>query len=81
MTHGSVAADIRRGWARRAGAADTNETPAQTAAGAHTFTWDGKGINGATMPDGAYTYNRGWNWRAVIATLLGCAAAWISCKY
>jgi nucleobase:cation symporter-1, NCS1 family len=29
------------------------------------------------LPDGAYTYNRGWNWRAVIATLLGCAAAWI----
>jgi NCS1 family nucleobase:cation symporter-1 len=29
------------------------------------------------LPDGAYTYNGGWNWRAVIATLLGCAAAWI----
>jgi nucleobase:cation symporter-1, NCS1 family len=29
------------------------------------------------LPDGTYTYNRGWNWRAVIATLLGCAAAWI----
>jgi NCS1 family nucleobase:cation symporter-1 len=29
------------------------------------------------LPDGAYTYNAGWNWRAVIATLLGCAAAWI----
>jgi NCS1 family nucleobase:cation symporter-1 len=29
------------------------------------------------LPDGAYAYNRGWNWRAVIATLLGCAAAWI----
>src|SRR6202158_2900144 len=28
------------------------------------------------LPDGAYTYNRGWNWRAVIATLLGCALAW-----
>lgn len=26
---------------------------------------------------GAYTYNGGWNWRAVAATLLGCAAAWI----
>ena len=25
---------------------------------------------------GAYTYNRGWNWRAVIATLIGCALAW-----
>src|SRR5205807_116901 len=22
---------------------------------------------------GAYTYNGGWNWRAIIATLLGCA--------
>lgn len=29
------------------------------------------------LPNGAYTYNRGWNWRAVTATLLGCAAAWI----
>jgi NCS1 family nucleobase:cation symporter-1 len=29
------------------------------------------------LPNGAYTYNSGWNWRAVIATLLGCAAAWI----
>ncbi len=26
---------------------------------------------------GTYTYNGGWNWRAVAATLLGCAAAWI----
>jgi NCS1 family nucleobase:cation symporter-1 len=26
---------------------------------------------------GAYTYARGWNWRAVVATLLGCALAWI----
>jgi NCS1 family nucleobase:cation symporter-1 len=26
---------------------------------------------------GVYTYNSGWNWRAVIATLLGCALAWI----
>jgi NCS1 family nucleobase:cation symporter-1 len=25
---------------------------------------------------GAYTYAGGWNWRAVIATLLGCALAW-----
>src|SRR5256712_6025113 len=29
------------------------------------------------LPHGAYTYNGGWNWRAVVATLLGCAAAWI----
>ncbi|MCA1818246.1 MAG: cytosine permease, partial [Acidobacteria bacterium] len=26
---------------------------------------------------GAYTYNGGWNWRAVIATLAGCFFAWI----
>jgi len=26
---------------------------------------------------GVYTYNSGWNWRAVIATLLGCTLAWI----
>lgn len=26
---------------------------------------------------GAYTYANGWNWRAVIATLLGCGMAWI----
>jgi nucleobase:cation symporter-1, NCS1 family len=25
---------------------------------------------------GAYTYSGGWNWRAVAATLLGCALAW-----
>jgi NCS1 family nucleobase:cation symporter-1 len=25
---------------------------------------------------GAYTYFRGWNWRAVAATLVGCALAW-----
>jgi nucleobase:cation symporter-1, NCS1 family len=25
---------------------------------------------------GAYTYDGGWNWRAVVATLLGCALAW-----
>jgi NCS1 family nucleobase:cation symporter-1 len=25
---------------------------------------------------GDYTYSAGWNWRAVIATLLGCALAW-----
>jgi NCS1 family nucleobase:cation symporter-1 len=27
--------------------------------------------------EGAYTYNGGWNWRAVIATLIGCGCAWI----
>jgi NCS1 family nucleobase:cation symporter-1 len=25
---------------------------------------------------GVYTYNGGWNWRAVMATLFGCALAW-----
>jgi NCS1 family nucleobase:cation symporter-1 len=28
------------------------------------------------LVDGAYTYRRGWNWRAVAATLAGCALAW-----
>jgi NCS1 family nucleobase:cation symporter-1 len=28
------------------------------------------------LPDGAYRYASGWNWRAVVATLLGCAFAW-----
>jgi NCS1 family nucleobase:cation symporter-1 len=28
-------------------------------------------------PQGAYSYNGGWNWRAVVATLLGCFLAWI----
>ena len=27
--------------------------------------------------EGTYTYNGGWNWCAVIATLIGCALAWI----
>jgi NCS1 family nucleobase:cation symporter-1 len=27
--------------------------------------------------EGAYTYNGGWNWRAIVATLIGCALAWI----
>jgi NCS1 family nucleobase:cation symporter-1 len=26
---------------------------------------------------GAYTYTAGWNWRAVVATLMGCGLAWI----
>jgi NCS1 family nucleobase:cation symporter-1 len=25
---------------------------------------------------GVYTYNGGWNWRAVVATLVGCTLAW-----
>jgi NCS1 family nucleobase:cation symporter-1 len=25
---------------------------------------------------GIYAYSSGWNWRAVVATLLGCALAW-----
>ena len=28
------------------------------------------------LPDGTYRYSAGWNWRAVAATLLGCAFAW-----
>jgi len=27
--------------------------------------------------DGTYTYSGGWNWRAVVATLIGCGLAWI----
>jgi len=27
--------------------------------------------------EGTYTYNCGWNWRAIIATLIGCGLAWI----
>jgi NCS1 family nucleobase:cation symporter-1 len=26
--------------------------------------------------NGIYTYAKGWNWRAVVATLLGCGLAW-----
>jgi nucleobase:cation symporter-1, NCS1 family len=28
------------------------------------------------LPDGVYRYRNGWNWKAVIATLAGCALAW-----
>ncbi|HJP92821.1 MAG TPA: NCS1 family nucleobase:cation symporter-1 [Pyrinomonadaceae bacterium] len=27
--------------------------------------------------EGAYTYKGGWNWRAIVATLIGCGLAWI----
>ncbi|MBX9771735.1 MAG: cytosine permease, partial [Candidatus Obscuribacterales bacterium] len=27
--------------------------------------------------EGAYRFSNGWNWRAVVATLAGCALAWI----
>jgi nucleobase:cation symporter-1, NCS1 family len=27
--------------------------------------------------EGTYTYARGWNWRAVVATIAGCVLAWI----
>jgi NCS1 family nucleobase:cation symporter-1 len=27
--------------------------------------------------EGEYTYNGGWNWRAIAATLIGCGLAWI----
>jgi nucleobase:cation symporter-1, NCS1 family len=26
---------------------------------------------------GVYTYMNGWNWRAVVATLIGCGLAWV----
>lgn len=29
------------------------------------------------LPVGTYEYNKGWNWRAVVATLAGCGFAWI----
>jgi len=28
------------------------------------------------LAEGAYRYRRGWNWKAVAATLVGCALAW-----
>ncbi len=28
------------------------------------------------LPDGVYRYAGGWNWKAVVATLVGCALAW-----
>jgi NCS1 family nucleobase:cation symporter-1 len=28
------------------------------------------------LPRGTYSYRSGWNWRAVVATLLGCTLAW-----
>lgn len=33
------------------------------------------------LEDGAYKYNNGWNWRAVVATLAGCFFAWIGLAY
>ena len=27
--------------------------------------------------EGTYTYSGGWNWRAIVATAIGCALAWI----
>lgn len=29
------------------------------------------------LEQGSYQYSKGWNWKAVIATVLGCIAAWI----
>jgi NCS1 family nucleobase:cation symporter-1 len=29
------------------------------------------------LPNGAYRYRAGWNWKAVIATAVGCVLAWI----
>jgi nucleobase:cation symporter-1, NCS1 family len=28
------------------------------------------------LPNGAYRYSRGWNWRAAAATIIGCVLAW-----
>ncbi|HLN81542.1 MAG TPA: cytosine permease, partial [Thermoanaerobaculia bacterium] len=28
------------------------------------------------LPGGTYRYSGGWNWKAVVATLAGCALAW-----
>lgn len=30
--------------------------------------------------EGAYTYASGWNWRAIVATLIGCGLAWIGIR-
>jgi NCS1 family nucleobase:cation symporter-1 len=29
---------------------------------------------------GIYTYTSGWNWRAIVATIIGCGLAWIGLK-
>lgn len=34
-------------------------------------------LKGLYLEDGAYTYRKGWNGKAVAATAAGCAAAWI----
>jgi len=33
------------------------QTPAETTAGFHAFTWDGTGIDGSKLSDGTYTFN------------------------
>jgi len=33
------------------------------------------------LADGDYRYDAGWNWRAVVATLIGCFLAWIGAFY
>ena len=30
---------------------------------------------------GVYAYTQGWNWRAVVATLIGCGLAWITSSF
>jgi flagellar basal-body rod modification protein FlgD len=35
------------------------QTSGQTAAGFHSFSWDGSGMDGSTQPDGVYTFNVG----------------------
>ena len=29
------------------------------------------------LPGGAYWYRNGWNWKAVIATIIGCGLSWV----
>jgi NCS1 family nucleobase:cation symporter-1 len=34
-------------------------------------------LNDLYKPQGVYRYAGGWNWRAITATIVGCALAWI----
>jgi NCS1 family nucleobase:cation symporter-1 len=38
--------------------------------------WTKLSLEDLYLPDGAYRYSSGWNWRAVAATIVGCALAW-----
>ena len=33
------------------------------------------------LSEGDYRYNGGWNWRAVVATLVGCCCSWVGAFY